>query len=118
MSPKSNFVRLRQILRDFYSARCDNYAFIFAMAALTIIVAGCTAVYYSQAQQRDSYAAPPKHLPKSATVTNSPLQTKAFQSFPPADENTGNSAINSSGSESRVATDGLAVLPCAITCRT
>jgi hypothetical protein len=40
------------------------------------------------------------------TATNSQLQTKAFQSFQPAAENTGNSAIYSSSGESSVAING------------
>jgi hypothetical protein len=112
MSPKTNFARMRRILRDFYSASRDNFAFTFAMATLTIIGAGCTAVHYNQADsghaamQRDANSAPPKRLPKSATTTNSQLQTKAFQSLQPAAENTGNSAIHSSSGESSVAING------------
>jgi hypothetical protein len=56
--------------------------------------------------QRDANSAPPKHLPKSAKATNSQLKTKAFQSFQPADENTGDSAINSSSGGSSVAING------------
>jgi hypothetical protein len=112
MSPNTNFARMRRILRDFYSARRDSFAFTFAMATLTIIGAGCTAVHYNQADsghaamQRDANSAPPKRLPKSVTATNSQLQTKAFQSFQPAAENTGNSAIHSSSGESSVAING------------
>ena len=90
------------ILHDFYSSRRDNFAFIFGMATLTIIGADCTAVYYNQADsgpvamQRDSNAAPPKHLSKSATVTSRQLQTKAFHSVQTSAENTGNSDNNSS----------------------
>jgi hypothetical protein len=99
-------------LRDFYSARRNNLAITLTMATLAVITAGCTAEQSNQADsghatmQRDANSAPAKLSPKSATATSSQLQTKAFQSFPPADEKTGNSAINSSSSESRVATDG------------
>jgi hypothetical protein len=82
MSQNINFAQMRQILRDFYSARRDNFAITFAMAALTIISAGCTGDYNqansgNAAMQTDASSAPPKLLPKSATATNSQLQTKA-----------------------------------------
>ena len=109
MSQNINFAQMRQILRDFYSARRDNFAITFAMAALTIISAGCTGDYNqansgNAAMQTDASSAPPKLLPKSATATNS--HTNAFQSSRPADENTGDSVINSSRGGSSVAING------------
>jgi hypothetical protein len=68
---------MRQILRDFYSARRDNFAITFAMATLTIISAGCTDENYNQANsghaamQTDANSAPAKFPPKSESATKS-----------------------------------------------
>jgi len=112
MSPNTHFARMRQILRDFYSARRVNFAVTLAMATLTIIGAGCTDVQYNQAKsgnaamQMNPNSAPAKLLPKSATATDSQLQTSALQSFQPEAKDATNSAIHSSSGESSAAING------------